>query len=260
MQSRPLIRSVGLIGCGAFGRLIARHLTPLTPLVVHDPRPIPADMAGVTFGTLPQAATCDLVILAVPVAQLEPVLTNLAPHLRPGAVVADVSSVKVTPVQLMERLLPAYVSIVGTHPLFGPQSASDGIAGRKIAVCRVRGDACLTLAALCRKLLGLHPHLVSPEDHDREAAVVQGLTHFIAQIVARIDPLPDRLTTVSFDKLREAIDMVRHDPPGVFQAIERSNPFAAPVRDRFLSEALELAGDLDRPIALREIPEAPDAA
>ena len=29
--------------------------------------------------------------------------------------------------------------VVATHPLFGPQSARDGIAGLKVAVCPIRG-------------------------------------------------------------------------------------------------------------------------
>jgi prephenate dehydrogenase len=38
---------------------------------------------------------------------------------------------------------------VGTHPLFGPQSAANGIHGLQIAICPVRGPH-LRIAALCR--------------------------------------------------------------------------------------------------------------
>ena len=36
------------------------------------------------------------------------------------------------------------------------------------------------MAAFCRKALGLKVFVVTPEDHDQEAATVQGLTHLIA--------------------------------------------------------------------------------
>jgi prephenate dehydrogenase len=93
--------------------------------------------------------------------------------------------------------------------------------------------------------LALKVFQVSPEDHDREAATVQGLTHLIARLLLAMEPLPTRMTTASFDRLMQAVDMVRHDSPAVFRAIERDNPFAAEVRDRFFALADAARGDLD---------------
>jgi prephenate dehydrogenase len=42
----------------------------------------------------------------------------------------------------------------------------------------------------------------------------------------------------------QAVDMVRHDSPAVFRAIERDNPFAAEVRERFFALADEARGTL----------------
>ncbi|MGI9370191.1 MAG: prephenate dehydrogenase/arogenate dehydrogenase family protein [Ruegeria sp.] len=243
MLNRPEFKTIGLLGCGAFGRLIARHLAPLAPVTVHDPtlNDVPK---GLIAGDPAQVAACDLVILAVPVDALEVAISTISPHLRPGTIVADVGSVKMRPVQTMLRHLPDHVGIVGTHPLFGPQSAARGVLGHKIAICRVRGDACLTLAALLKKRLGLRPVMVSPENHDREVAVVQGLTHFISKAISRLGPLPHQLTTVSFDLMVEAADMVRNDPPCVFQAIEKDNPLAATARAAFMHHAKELSLEL----------------
>jgi prephenate dehydrogenase len=41
------------------------------------------------------------------------------------------------------------------------------------------------------------------------------------------------------------VDMVRHDSPAVFRAIERDNPFAAEVRDRFFALADQARHDVD---------------
>jgi prephenate dehydrogenase len=228
---------LGLIGFGAFGRLTALHLSPWFEVIAHDPAATDADDHA-TLTDLAAAAACPTVILAVPVEAMEVTLTAIRPHLRPDALVIDVGSVKVKPAQLMQDLLPPGVRIAGTHPLFGPQSGKDGIAGLRIAVCPVRGapDA-RRVAAFCRRALGLKVFLVTPEDHDREAAVVQGLTHLIARVLMAMEPLPTRMTTASFDRLMQAVDMVRHDSPAVFRAIERDNPFAAEVRDRFFALA-----------------------
>lgn len=240
----PRPPSVGIIGFGAFGRLTAAHLATRLPVRVSDPRFAPgadSGLPGVEVVDQAAAAGCDLVVLAVPVSRLEAVIAQIGPHLRPGAVVLDVGSVKIGPAQAMVRGLPAHVEIVATHPLFGPQSARGGLAGLKIAVCPIRGRSAWRIGAFLRRAFGLRVILATPEDHDREAAMVQGLTHLIAKVLVRMEPLPTRMTTRSFDLLVQAVEMVRHDAPEVFHAIERANPHAPGVRRRFF----ELAGALD---------------
>jgi len=132
------------------------------------------------------------------------------------------------------------------HPLFGPESGRNGIKGRKIAVCPVRGSAVAQrIAAFLRRALGLKVFVTSPEEHDWEAAVVQGVTHLIAKVLVQMEPLPTLLTTASFDHLMQATEMVRYDAPSVYMAIERDNPFASAVRERFLALAVEARADLE---------------
>lgn len=233
--------SVGLMGFGAFGRLIARHLKPHCRLLAFDPA-LPADAAsgGIIAADPAEIAACDIVILAVPVAALSEAIATLRPHLRAGAIVVDVGSVKIGPAMTMLTELPADVEIVGTHPLFGPQSGRDGIAGLKIAICPIRGASAWRIAAFLRRMLHLKVIMTTPEAHDREAALVQGLTHLIAKILVQMEPLPRRMTTASFDLLMRATEMVRYDSAGVFLAIEQANPHAREVRDRFFTLAEEM--------------------
>jgi prephenate dehydrogenase len=238
---------LGLIGFGAFGRLIARHLSDPFDILVHDPAATENE-GRVTLTDLASAAACPIVILAVPVEAMEAAVAAIAPHVTTGAVIIDVGSVKVLPARLMAEGLPGNVRIVGAHPLFGPQSGKDGIAGLRIAVCPIN-DARMArrVAAFCRSVLKLKVFLVSPEDHDREAAVVQGLTHLIARLLLAMGPLPTRMTTTSFERIMQAVEMVRHDSPAVFRAIERDNPFAAEVRQKFFALADDARADLDGP-------------
>lgn len=239
--------SIGLVGFGAFGRLLAQHLAPHAPLRVHDPcQTFPPDPTGrIVQVDASDAAACDIVILAVPVAQLSSTITALRPHLRPGAIVLDVGSVKLGPVEIMQAQLPEHVEIIGTHPLFGPQSARDGIKGLKIALCPVRGESWRRIAAFLRHVLGLDVIVTSAGRHDRDMALVQGLTHLVAKILVRMEPMPRRMTTRSFELLMQATEMVRHDAAGVFQAIEHANPHARAVRERFFAYAQELTDRLE---------------
>jgi prephenate dehydrogenase len=239
-DARP---SVGIVGLGAFGRLIAQHLAPHCRLLAYDPVVMSGDH-GAVAATLRATASCSVVILAVPVSRLGEAVAAIAPHLRQGTLVIDVGSVKTVPVKVMREGLPPHVEILATHPLFGPQSASDGIRGLKIAVCLVRGRRGFRAAAFMRKTLGLDVIVTTPEAHDREAATVQGLTHLIAKVLVSMEPLPTRMTTRSFELLMQAVGMVRHDAPEVFQAIEQLNPYAAGVRQRFFALASELEADL----------------
>lgn len=239
--------TIGIIGFGAFGQLIARHIRPYFRLCAHDPAPglqPVAESHGVALTGLETAAGCPVVVLATPVGRLPEVVDAVAPHIRPGTLVLDVGSVKLGPAEIMRRGLPEHAEIVATHPLFGPQSARDGIAGLKIAACPIRGGRGFRLAAFLRHQLRLNVIITTPEEHDREAATVQGLTHLIAKVLVQMEPLPRRMTTKSFDLLLEAVNMVRYDAPEVFEAIESANPYSSSVRRRFFELASALNAEL----------------
>lgn len=248
MKKRLSIKTIGIFGFGAFGRLMARHLKPHFNLLIHDPHIDHQQCAELGFQlvTAETAAGCDMVILAVPVSEIGRLIATITPHLRPGTVVTDVGSVKLLPVKLMEQGLPPHVDIVGTHPLFGPQSAATGVAGRKITICPVRGASARRVGAFLRRQFGLKVLMASAEEHDREAAVVQGVTHLVAKVLVGMEPLPKRLTTASFDHLMQAVNMVRYDAASVFEAIERDNPFAAGVREQFQALIAETKVQLER--------------
>ncbi len=74
-------------------------------------------------------------------------------------------------------------------PLFGPQSANGGLSGLRFVVCPVRGGRYEQVAAFGR-LLGLKVTVTTPEEHDREMAYVQALTHLIGRSLVNIG-IPD---------------------------------------------------------------------
>ncbi len=70
--------------------------------------------------------------------------------------------------------------------------------------------------------------------------MVQGLTHLIAKVLVQMEPLPTSMTTRSYELLMQGVEMVRHDSPAVFDAIERINPFVPEVRRTFFKLAAAL--------------------
>ncbi len=235
----PVFPRVLILGFGAFGRLIARHLRPHLCVAICDPDPVAradAGALGLSLADVAQAGDFDLVVLAVPVPALGDCLCALAPHLRPGQMVMDVCSVKQGPADLMRRILPGDVGILGAHPMFGPQSMPGDLAGGRVVLCPVRdGVGALRwrrIAAFLRRVAGLRVIVTTPDEHDRHAALTQGLTHLLARAMADFRPHP-LIRTRSFDLLAEALGMVGADAPELFEAVTQGNPHLDPLRERF---------------------------
>lgn len=242
-------RNVGLLGVGAFGALAAPYLAKHFDVTLYDPAQELASLSsaiGARVGTFEEAVSCDVVILAVPIQKLEAVAREAAPYLVPGALVIDVVSVKVKPRDILQNSLPAHVDIVGTHPLFGPQSGKNGIAGLSIAVCNVRGERNGDVADFCAEKLGLKVVMATAEEHDRQMAYVQGLTHLLAKIVVSLNLPEFPLTTKTYTYLQSMVDMVRYDSDELFRAIERENPFASEAKSAFFAAARNLEDRLSK--------------
>jgi len=232
-------RSLGLIGAGAFGEFILPHLTPFFDVAVADQIRevgILAARCGADAVDVQAAAARDVVLLAVPVRALEAVASEIAPCLKPGAVVVDVCSVKLKPLEILRLILPSHVRIVATHPLFGPQSGRGGISGLSIAICGSDPHTRL-VERFCTGKLGLNVVRTDAERHDRQMAYVQGLTHLLARIVLVMDmPAVDHATQ-TYGHLQSMVEMVRHDSDELFDTILSENPFAAEVLAAFWESA-----------------------
>ncbi|MFZ2619702.1 MAG: prephenate dehydrogenase/arogenate dehydrogenase family protein [Alphaproteobacteria bacterium] len=227
--------TLALIGFGQFGQLVAQHLTPHFTVLAYDavPNTAAATRLGVTLTSLETAAKADVVVLAVPTQSLRETLMAIAPHVQPKAWVMDVCSVKVLPATWLEELLPPHVNSAATHPLFGPQSGANGIAGLGIAVCPVRGDVAPVCAFLQEKL-GLKVILTTAAEHDQHMAYVQGMAHLIGHALQSMDLPATPMATKSYNALLELKHLLQHDTPELFQAIQTLNPHAAPVAQQLL--------------------------
>ncbi len=236
------MKRLGLVGFGQFGRLAAGALVHHFEVVAADvteAAQAAAGALGVPFAPLPEVAACDVVVVATPVATMPKVLASIAPHVRPGALVIDVGSVKMLPAQWMAELLPSGVDLVATHPLFGPQSAKTGLAGLRLVVCPVRGQRHEQVAAFGRSL-GLTVTVTTAEAHDREMAYVQALTHLIGRSLVNIGAPNSELKTPSYQHLLELCSLIGADTFELFTAIQTQNPFANEVVSTFVDEAQNL--------------------
>jgi prephenate dehydrogenase len=228
--------TAGLIGFGRIGRLLVRHFSRDAKIFVSDvkldARKVRA--LGAVPATLAEACAQDVVVICVPIAAFEGLTRRIKGLLRPDALVVDVCSVKEHPVRAMKRHLPKSVSLLATHPNFGPDSAADSLKGRKIVLCRVRmknADYLRAKRALERK--GLEVVELTPREHDRRMASSLVLTHFIGRSLIAYDAKPTGVDTEGYKRLLRILETVQNDSWELFKDMNRFNAFAAPMRRRF---------------------------
>jgi prephenate dehydrogenase len=179
-----------------------------------------------------------VVVLCVAISAMEEVLERARTRLSLGALVMDTCSVKTYPLALMQRLLPDSASILGTHPMFGPDSARNGMKGLPLILCPAR----LTAMETSRwheffTSLGLAVSVMSPDDHDREAAFTQGITHYIGRVLSDFGVQRSSIATVGFNKLLEIVEQTCNDPWQLFLDLQRYNPHTQEMRKK-LSKSL----------------------
>ncbi|MFQ5744382.1 MAG: prephenate dehydrogenase/arogenate dehydrogenase family protein [Acidobacteriota bacterium] len=239
-------KRLGLIGLGRFGQFAALHLRQHFEVVAADRANLRqvARKLQVHWATLAEAASCPYVVLAVPVQSFQQVLGEIGAHTQAGSLVIDVGSVKVRPVQQMLAALPEEVEILGTHPMFGPQSAARSLRGQRIVLCPVRTERLERARSFLVERMGLDVIVCDAETHDREIAHTQALAQFVGRALAALEESESAVRTPAYDYLRKAADTVGEDTWELFAAIQNLNSHAATIREELLAHLQNLQAEL----------------
>jgi prephenate dehydrogenase len=241
---------IGLIGYGRFGRLTVKNLAPEFEVLVHTrSRDKSKDIADAGGRLVPMEEACaqKLVILCVPISAMQATLKQIAPLLKPGAIVADVCSVKVYPARWMQELLPPSVEILATHPMFGPDSAAKSVAGYKIVLCpeRIAPERYRKIKRWLENK-GVVTIETTPAEHDRKIAVSLGLTHFIGRALAEFGATPLDIDTEGYKRLLHILGVVNNDTWQLFEDMHHFNPFAREKRQTFLKAMVKIDAHLEQ--------------
>ena len=233
---------IGVIGFGRFGRLTVENLAQNFKVLVYtrdSAKKQTVVAAGARLVGLDQVCAQKIVIVSVPISAMQATLDQIASLLKPDALVIDVCSVKVRPVQWMQDLLPAGVAILATHPMFGPDSAGTSLSGHKIVLCPVR-IAPRPYDKIKKWLAGQNLEIIetTADDHDRQIAVSLALTHFIGRSLSEFKASPMTIDTEGYKRLLHILGVVTNDTWQLFEDMNRYNPYARETRQTFL-EAMD---------------------
>lgn len=232
------MKTVGIIGFNGFGEFLAGKLDPFVKVCASSRNPgvVPTKWRA----SFDRAVACDYLILSIPLSAYESVLLEVAKQITSSTVIIDVCSVKVRPVELLDRHLPGQKRVI-THPLFGPQSAMDSLEGHTMVLCPEVSDKdhYSVIKEFCQSL-GLTIAEISADKHDQEMANVHALTFFIARALVQMNVHESLLRTPSFQRILDLADLERHHSEDLFRTIQLSNPYATNAREAFITAAQKL--------------------
>jgi len=235
------IKTIGIIGFGAFGKLMHEHLKDYFEVRVYD-------KSG-ECDTLEKTAQSDVVVFAVPVQTLESAAQDAKQFIAPNTLIADVTSVKVLPTTILKKYFPDN-PLLATHPIFGPQSVKKNggvLSGLTIAITETPSEnQYAPIKKFLTEKLALKVVEISSEEHDKNMALVQGLTHFIGRALKHMDIDYCDIGTESYNQLVELKNLLKNDSWELFETIQNNNPYICDIRTKFIQELKQLEERLER--------------
>ena len=208
MSAPGSFQRVALIGFGLIGGSIARaaRLQGLAGEIVTTARSEKTRARVRELGIVDRVVEtnaeavkdADLVILCIPVGICGAVAQEIASHLKPGAIISDVGSVKGAVTREMAPHLPAGVHFVPAHPVAGTEHSGPDSGFPELFINRwcILTPPEGTDAAAVEKLrafwagLGAKVEIMTPDHHDLVLAITSHLPHLIAYtIVGTADEL-----------------------------------------------------------------------
>ena len=263
MVESRLIGPVRVVGAGLLGTSIGLGLRARgIDVILADASPTNLSIA-VDYGAGRAASAGDLpqliVVCVPPDVTAEIVARELAAY--PQAIVTDVASVKLAPLQELRALGADVSRYIGGHPMAGRERGgplagrADLFVGRPWVVAAHDAISYQQATAIDDLILDLGAILVemSPEEHDRAVALISHVPQVVSTIMARrLTDAPGSALNLAGQGLRDVTRVAASDPEMWVQILGAN---AEPVRDILLA----YRDDLDRFIDALDAPTAPGA-
>lgn len=222
-KRRPNL-TIGLVGFGTFGQFLAKRFVAAGYTVIatnRSPCFEKAEALGVQFFSDVDdfcEAHPDVVILATSILSLEPVLASLPmQRLKRNTLFVDVLSVKEFPKKVLLDKLPPQMDILCTHPMYGPDSGKGSWEGLPFMYERVRIGDTKSRADRCEAFLdffakeGCRMVEMSCEDHDKDAASTQFITHTVGRMLGAMGCESTPIDTKGYQSLLSLVDLTAND-------------------------------------------------
>ncbi|MBI2415675.1 MAG: prephenate dehydrogenase/arogenate dehydrogenase family protein [Candidatus Kerfeldbacteria bacterium] len=228
--------NIAIIGAGRFGTVLQKHLSTDNDVV----------MVGVEYHSAltSELSECNLIIFAVPNRALAEAVQQWKPLISDTAIIMDVGSVKLLPCQILLEAFPEH-NVIGTHPLFGPDSAAESWDGQKMVWCKLHcADDIYNNVQTLFTSRGVTTIETTPEQHDHMMAQTQALVHFIGRALTGLQP--QTIATPDYANLLRMMEKVTNDTWELFYDMQNLNPYTKPVRQEFIKNIEKLEQEIKK--------------
>lgn len=178
----------------------------------------------------------DLALVSVAIAVTPSTILEIAPHMKEGAILAEVSSIKKRSVGALRQVANRHLQPLSIHPLFGP--AAESLTRETIAVVPVFDED--AEACIAKKLFdGVNIVVTELAEHDRAMAVILSLTYFMnlafVQALTEEDlTLLKKLSGTTFEVQLAIAESVASEDPDLVSSLMKENPFTELCLERYI--------------------------
>jgi len=233
-----VVNSLGIIGYGRFGKLLAEILSKDFQVMAYDTN-LP------TGYSLEKVASADAIFLCIPIIELEATAKQLATLVRPGTIILDVCSVKLYPESVLKKYFQSDY-VLPTHPMFGPDAAKKGLENLPIVLCPTENTK-KEIIKYWSNIFSSHKlkvEIMTCDDHDKNTAYSLCVTQFVGRALGELNLKPSEIDTENFRNLLTIRDMALNDSYQLFEGLQKLNPYAKKMRQQFNDAVVSLCNKL----------------
>ncbi|MCL5123191.1 MAG: prephenate dehydrogenase/arogenate dehydrogenase family protein [Deltaproteobacteria bacterium] len=192
-------------------------------------------------------ASSDVIMLATPLTAIEDIMKSIGRMIRPDALLLDISSVKRDPIDLMLKYSQS--EVIGTHPLFGPSTAS--LMDQIVFLCPSRARRWMKPFQNFLEEAGAKITVIAPDKHDKLMACFQTLRHImltcLGQTLIGMGFNSHQQINCSGAWFGQLLEMMRHQfkqPSDLYADLAIANPYSVETLSLFLKSFAEMANNV----------------
>ena len=167
----------------------------------------------------------DIIIVGIPVAAYQEVFKKICNHIKPGAIITDVGSVKKEVINSVKKYIPKNVDFVPGHPIAGTENSGpeSGFAGLfKNGWCiltpnKSTSKNSVKIIKYMWQLVGMKVDIMDSNYHDEVLAITSHIPHIIAYSI--VGTVANLQTTIKKEVIKYAASGFRD-----FTRIAASDP------------------------------------
>ena len=200
-KNKKIFERIAVIGIGLIGSSVARVIKKngLVDFISVSARSEKSLNTALNLGFADSATmdlaesvnNADIVMICTPVSTYKSIINKIASHLKPGAILTDVGSVKGSVIKDLSANLPADIHLIPAHPVAGTEHSGPEAGFAELFEgrwCVVTPPADAQKIAIDKvvefwQAAGSNVEIMEPDHHDQVMAMTSHLPHLIAYTI-----------------------------------------------------------------------------